>query len=140
MEDKEILETAIEGEIESYEFYERLVDAFEDVKNIAHALAKEERKHREMLESIYKKRYGEFVRRAGFYIYPELIPDRSLLSGSPDRRELISVAISAEGKAKDFYEHSYEETKEEIFMELARMEEKHRERLQSWYARSYPLS
>jgi len=67
MDDKEILEMAIEGEMESYEFYEKLVDAFEDVRDIVHALAKEEREHREILELRHKKSHGEFVRR-GLYL------------------------------------------------------------------------
>lgn len=139
MEDQEILEMAIHGEIESYEFYERVAEVLEDVRKNAVALAKEERKHKEMLETAYSKKYGNFVRKDNFYVYPELKPDASLFSSNPNRREILSIAISAEQKARDFYERSYEETHESMFSKLAEMEEGHREKIQRWYLSHYPL-
>ena len=54
MDEREILETVIYGEISSYEFYKQAGATFdEEVKKTFSELAEAEKKHRNWLEMIY---------------------------------------------------------------------------------------
>ncbi len=131
-----ILLSAIEEELEAYEYYRDLSQTLpgSDVKAVFTALAKEELGHRDQLQGILdKKQFPEFEIQDQF---PRKDPAASQrLSMIMKPQDGIALAIRKEDNAMRDYLHMSQLTSDpllkNLFEKLARMEQSHRERLES---------
>jgi len=137
---KEILEMAINNEVEAYEFYKQAVAKSKDtnLKSIFTELAEEELKHKKTLEGFLRNEELELKFHVGGPDYkiaetielPKLSPDMSFADG-------VALAIKKEQEARDMYLQFAAASKDEItkvtFLELAKMELGHKVKLEELY-------
>lgn len=133
---KEIIDFAIENEIEAYEFYK---DAAEKIKNqqlkeVFKDLAKEELEHKKFLQDFLDKGVNEIKLDAGTdYKIAETI-DKPVLSIDMDFSDAIALAIKNEEEAMDMYSNlakaCLDEEEKELFLDLVEMERMHKTRLE----------
>lgn len=130
-----LLQSAIEDELEAYEYYTGLSQSMKDeeLRSIFAALAKEELQHRDLLQELLdKKQYPEFDIQTEFpQDNEEPLPTLSNLMKPQDG---IALAISKEDEAmRDylFMASIVKDNKQKKILEnLAHMEKGHKERLQ----------
>jgi len=145
MEIEQLLSTAIEREIEAYEFYQNVYERVDDVtvKEVFEQLAEEEQGHREMLEQ-FKHDPTKMMK-----IQPP--PDYKVaeatelpkLSIDMKPADAIALAMKKEQQAVEFYralgESASDESVKKIFESLTNMELGHKHRLENVFVNiGYP--
>ena len=136
---KEILESAVRNEVEAYEFYKGAAEkvAEENLKSTFEDLAKEELKHKALLEG-YLKEPPEALKfdETKDYKVAETMDERSL-STDMEFKDAIALAMKREEEAMDMYQQfadsSEDPAQKETFEELAKMEQGHKTRLEEIY-------
>jgi rubrerythrin len=136
---KKIISQAIEREAEAYKFYSSVSDKVKDknLKNIFNGLAKDEQKHRRMLEEFLAKTPQKlhFSESKDYKIVdalptPPLTVDTKPIEG-------IVIAIKNELEAMQMYTQlanaSTDSEMKNIFLEFASMERGHKSNLEDIY-------
>lgn len=139
MDYKQILEMAIENEVEAYEFYSAVAakDLEPSVKRIFAELAEEEAKHRELLAGYFNNPEKPLkFKQANDYKVAENV-DKPRLSVAIKPVDAFALAMKREEEAMDLYYYfadaSETEEQKAIFLELAKMEQGHKTRLEDLY-------
>lgn len=137
---KDIIDYAIESEIESYEFYR---DAALKVKNqilkeLFQELAEEELDHKKFLEKFIADGLEEIeLDEFNDYKISDTIEDEQKLSIDMDFSEAVALAIKREEEAMDRYAKlaaaCLEEDKKKVFLDLKKMEQMHKAKLEDVY-------
>ncbi|HOY30555.1 MAG TPA: ferritin family protein [Bacteroidales bacterium] len=136
---KQILSQAILNEIEAYEFYKSAAEksANASLKEIFSELAEEENKHKIMLEAFLNSNVTvlNFHTTADYKVsesveLPKLTPDMSFTDG-------LALAMKKEEEAMVMYQKfadaSSSEEQKHAFIQLAKMEQGHKARLEELY-------
>jgi len=136
---KEILKTAINNEVEAYEFYTNasLKSVNQILKDIFRELAEEELKHKKLLEGFLKDNSLKmnFKTDADYKIsesveLPKLTKEMSFSDG-------IALAMKKEEEAMMMYQKFADATADKdqknTFLQLAKMEKTHKTRLEDMY-------
>ena len=136
---KEVITFAIRKEAEAYNLYTTYSQLVKNpgTKVMFQELAKEEQKHREMLQRVEKKDVSEYklkkipdMRISDFVDEQEFSPDMDYASA-------LRLAIKREESSLRLYNHLTEGTEnpelEKLFSALAQEESKHKLRLESEY-------
>ncbi|MDX9695197.1 MAG: ferritin family protein [Bacteroidales bacterium] len=136
---KEILATAINNEVEAYEFYTSasLKSVNPSLKDIFKELADEEQKHKRLLEGFLKDNSLKmnFATGADYKIsesveLPKLTKEMSFSDG-------IALAMKKEEEAMEMYQKFADATtdhdQKNTFLQLAKMEKTHKTRLEDMY-------
>lgn len=136
---EDILSTAVNNEVEAYEFYKAAAEKISDssLKSVFSDLAKEELKHKVLLEG-YLKNEGKKLKfdETKDYKVSETVEEKPL---STDMKfvDAIALAMKKEEEAMNMYnqfaESSEDEAQREAFLELAKMELGHKARLEEIY-------
>ncbi len=136
---KEIITFAIRKEAEAYNLYTTYSQLAKspDAKLMFQELAKEEQKHREVLEGVEKKDVSEYKLEE----IPDLkigdFVDEEEFSSDMDYASALRLAIKREENALKLYNHMAEGTDDpelkKLFSALAQEESKHKLRLESEY-------
>ncbi len=136
---KEIINFAIEKEIKAFDFYTNAKKAvkFSGAKDLFSDLAKEEVKHRKMLEKINLKK----IAQATIKKVPDLKISTYLADAEfkPDMpyADILRIAIKMEERALKLYtqmnKSNQDETLNKLFTFLANEEAKHKLRLEKIY-------
>ena len=139
MDHKQILEMAIEREVEAYEFYSAVaakdLDPF--LKKLFTELAEEEADHKKILEAFIKNPEKPLhFKQTKDYKVAETV-DEPALSIAMKPADALALAMKREEEAMDLYnefaEASETEEQKAIFIELAKMEQGHKTRLEDLY-------
>jgi rubrerythrin len=139
MDHKQILEMAIEREVEAYEFYSAVaakdLDPF--LKKLFTELAEEEADHKKILEAFIKNPEKPLhFKQTKDYKVAETV-DKPALSIAMKPADALALAMKREEEAMDLYnefaEASETEEQKAIFIELAKMEQGHKTRLEDLY-------
>jgi len=139
---KEILATAINNELEAYEFYASAAQKSVDksLKDIFKELAGEELKHKHLLEAFLndKKLQMNFSSTSDYKIsesveLPKLTSNMSFVDG-------IALAMKKEEEAMVMYQRfadaSTDQDQKNTFLQLAKMEKTHKIKLEDLYTNS----
>lgn len=139
MDYKEILEMAIDSEVEAYEFYTAAAakDLDPSLKKIFTELAEEEADHKRILEAFFKNPEKPLkFKETPDYKVAETV-DKPALSVSMKPADALALAMKREEEAMDLYNvfarASDTEEQKAIFLELAKMEQGHKTRLEAMY-------
>lgn len=136
---KDIIKFAIQNEIEAYCFYEDAASKITDqnLKETFEELAVEEHKHRKFLEDflesgLEKMSFNEIV---DYHISESV--DSVKLTTELKFVDAITIAMKKEEDAMHMYqklaEASTDEDQKELFVELSKMEQMHKVRLEEIY-------
>jgi len=136
---KEILATAINNEVEAYEFYTNasLKSVNKNLKDIFRELADEELKHKKLLEGFLKDNSlkmnfstGVDYKISESVELPKLTKEMSFSDG-------IALAMKKEEEAMEMYQKFADATADQdqkkTFLQLAKMEKTHKTRLEDMY-------
>jgi len=139
MDYKQILEMAIENEIEAYEFYSSVAakDLEPSLKKLFAELAQEEANHKKILEAFFKNPEKPLqFKQTDDYKVAETV-DRPALSTSMKRADALALAMKREQEAMELYnvfaQASDTEEQKATFLELAKMEQGHKTHLENLY-------
>lgn len=134
---EEIMDFAIEKEIEAAEFYEEAskMEKFSGAKETLESFAKEERKHQNMLENFSKENVERYtvekipdLKRSDYLVELEYEPGMAYA-------DLLRLAMKREEKALKFYadfgEGADTEDHKKLFQVLAQEESKHKLKLET---------
>ena len=134
-----IIDMAIEGEVESFEFYTKVAEASANanVKKIFRELAEEEAGHKVSLERIKDKELQNFsFPAASDYGISETV-ETPKLSMEMKPADAIALAMKKEQEAMEMYEGlakaATEEEELHLFMNLAKMEQGHKAKMENLY-------
>ncbi|KPU44268.1 rubrerythrin [Oxobacter pfennigii] len=136
---KDILKLAIENEVEAYEFYDYAVSKVKDanLKSIFEKLAEEELRHKKILEGFINNEDKPLrFNRPTNYKISETVETPKF---SPDMKfaDAIGLAMKKEEETmnmyKSFADISDDDGQKNIFLELSKMEEGHKTRLEDIY-------
>ncbi|MDD3391298.1 MAG: ferritin family protein [Eubacteriales bacterium] len=136
---KDILKMAVQNEIEAYGFYKDAACKIKDpaLKDTFEELSGEEQKHKLLLEG-YLANYGQqmkFKPEADYKVAESV--EAQPLTTDMAFKDAIAIAMKKEQEAMDMYRRFAEdsETAEQkhTFMELAKMEQGHKVRLEEIY-------
>lgn len=139
MDYKQILEMAIDNEVEAYEFYSavgtKVTEPF--VKQLFTELAAEEADHKRILEAFLKKPEKPLhFKQSQDYKVAENI-DKPALNMTMKPVDALALAVKREEEAMDLYnlfaKASETEEQKAVFLELAKMEQGHKTRLEDLY-------
>lgn len=137
---EEILKKAIYGEIEAMNFYKGVAEKVENksVKDELLKLSNQEKKHKEMLEKRYFKKFGKnFVPEGGLVFNPDLNAEKYHIDNQTVALQVVSIAIQAEEDAINFYSDELKNAEDEedrkLLEELIKMEKRHKKKLQEEY-------
>lgn len=136
---REIIEFAIDNEIETYEFYKEAVKKVSDsylVKTFEN-LADEELEHKEFLKDFLNSDKNELtLSKPTDYHIAETV-DAPKLTTDMTFKEAIQLAMKKEEESMEMYKHLSEKAEDEesknIFRELVTMEEMHKVKLEKIY-------
>jgi len=137
-----IMDMAIAGEVEAYQFYldvaNRVADA--SLKNLFGDFATEEKGHEEMLKNIKEKEVQSFsFMGAHDYKVSETV-DLPKLSLEMKPADAIALAMKKEEEAMKMYNGLAAATsdpeKQKIFASLAKMEEGHKAKMEGLYTQT----
>lgn len=135
---REILNNAIQGEIEAHQFYRKVADTVEDayLRDMFHSLADEEDKHRKILEG-FRDKDGmaiHFARTPDFHV-SETVDAPEQLSIEMKPADAIALAMKKEELAMRHYtklaEACTDPDQQTVFRELAVMEQGHKTKLEN---------
>lgn len=135
----QIINTAIDREVEAYTFYKSVADKVKDksLKKLFDELAGDEKKHREMLQNLATKDAKQIhfspskdYKVSDTLASPPLTPDLKPIDG-------LVLAIRKELDAMQMYsrlaETAADTAEKSLFTELANMERGHKARLEDIY-------
>lgn len=137
----DILKEAIAIEIYGKEYYSIFAEVVEDenAKSMFGRLAKEEGKHREIVEKEYRKLSGKAVdlgvldeesRAKARHIFPESLEAMSIT----ETKDVLKLGIRTEERSIELYSMGAQETKDssskELFLKLVQFEEGHKQTLE----------
>ena len=136
---KDIIEFAVEREIEAYEFYRDAQNKVkpENLRDLFKELAEEELEHRDFLRDFLKTDVEEIKldEFSDFKISETL--DKPVLSVEMDFSDAIALAIKNEEEAMLMYEGlakaCLDEKEKDLFLGLMNMEQMHKARLEEVY-------
>lgn len=139
MDYQEILKMAIANEVEAYEFYSAVAEKNLEpqLKNLFAELAAEEFDHRKILEAFFNNPEKPLkFKKVDDYKVSETVAG-SALSIEMKPVDAITLAMKKEEEAmnayNEFARNSVNADQEAIFLELAKMEQGHKVRLESIY-------
>jgi rubrerythrin len=133
----EILKIGIATEINGYNFYTEFAERVtrQETKNKIKTLAGDEKKHREILENIYREYFNtepSDIPGKGMGVFMKALKDRKL-TVDISAPGLLDIAIEAESASHDFYaegaDAAADEKVKEVFNRLAEEENSHFELL-----------
>ena len=135
---REILDTAIEGEIEAHRFYQEVADKVDNsyLKDMFREFAREEQKHRRILEGFREKPTMaiHFAGAADYHV-SETVEATPALSMEMKPADAIALAMKKEEAAMKHYtrlaEACDDDDQKAVFHELAAMERGHKARMES---------
>jgi rubrerythrin len=135
---KNIIQMAVENEIEAYDFYtavgEKVADS--NLKAIFKSLADEEKKHRNFLQGLLAQAKPMAFDETKDYKISETV-DKPKLSMSMKPSDAIALAMKNEEEAMNMYSDlgkvSVGKEQKEMFESLARMEQGHKVKLEGMY-------
>jgi rubrerythrin len=136
---RKILETAINNEMEAYEFYSNIAQKARDteLKSIFSELANEEMRHKLQLESLLKNESRLVRFKSGMLREITETEDLPILNSEMCFADGVALAMKKEEEAMTMYqqfaEASVDETQKNIFLQLSIMEQRHRDRLECIY-------
>jgi len=136
---KEILKMAVENEVEAHEFYKDAAEKVENnvLKSTFTELAEEEKKHEHILKSYFEKSADamKFDETKDYHIAETV--EKQPLTTSMSFKDAIALAMKKEQEAMEMYqqfaEASEEDTQKQTFLELVKMEQGHKTRLEDIY-------
>lgn len=134
-----IIDFAIDTEIDSYDFYKEAINKTDDLqaKIIFGNLAEEELRHKEFLEKLLKDdSYSfEFEQFTDYKISEDI--HKNNYSDKIDLKEAIEIAIKKEEEAMYMYkalsDDSVNKEVKDIFLDLSKMEQMHKVKLEEIY-------
>lgn len=134
---RQILDTAIEGEIEAHDFYQQVAEKVQDgyLKKMFLSFADEELKHRRLLEAFRKDeaKMIHFAHVSDFKL-AETMEDQ-VLSINMKPADAIALAMKKEEAAMKHYQAladaSNDAEQKNIFLELAEMERGHKAKMET---------
>ncbi len=137
---KDILEMAVENEVEAHEFYKAAAEKIQDknLKKTFEDLAEEETKHKVLLEGYLNNdmKTMKFKENKDFQL-SETVEEKTL-STDMSFKDAIALAMKKEEEAMNMYrqfaEASEEEKQKATFEELVKMEQQHKTRLEDIYS------
>lgn len=136
---KAIVEIAVGNEEEAYEFYKNAAQKTKDSSliSIFNELAKEELKHKALLQGYLNDDFNGMVFKEGpDYKIAESLPLPELTSDMKFT-DAIVLAMKKEQQAMDMYKSfadaSVDQNQKDMFIELAKMEQGHKTRLEDIY-------
>lgn len=136
---QEIINFAVENEIEAFKFYSDVAKKVEDknLKETFEDLAREEEKHKVYLKDFLEGKLSEMnIEDVADYGIAESV-DEPKLSTEMAFSDAIALAMKKEQSAKEMYEKlaNIADTEEQknLFEELAKMEKMHKVRLEDIY-------
>lgn len=135
---REILDAAIQGEIEAFNFYQEVAGKVENryLKDMFREFAAEEQKHRQILEG-FRKKPDMAIHFAGAadYRVSESVDASGTLSSEMKPADAIALAMKKEEAAMQHYtqlaEACSDEEQKAVFLELAAMERGHKAKMES---------
>ena len=135
---QQILDAAIQGEIEAYRFYQQVAEKVADrfLKEMFLEFAGEEQKHRQILEG-FRKRSDMAIHFAQVpdYHVSETVEVSETLSMEMKPADAIALAMKKEERAMRHYtqlaEACDDEAQQKVFLELAAMERGHKARMEN---------
>jgi len=136
---KEVITFAIRKEAEAYNLYTTYSQLVKNpgTKVMFQELAKEEQKHREMLQRVEKKDVSEYELKKIPDMKISDFVDEQEFSPDMDYASALRLAIKREENSLRLYNHLTEGTEnpelEKLFSALAQEESKHKLRLESEY-------
>jgi len=136
---KEVITFAIRKEAEAYNLYTTYSQLVKNpgTKVMFQELAKEEQKHREMLQRVEKKDVSEYELKKIPDMKISDFVDEQEFSPDMDYASALRLAIKREESSLRLYNHLTEGTEnpelEKLFSALAQEESKHKLRLESEY-------
>jgi rubrerythrin len=139
---RKILETAINNEMEAYEFYSNIAQKAQDpeLKTIFSELANEEMRHKIQLESLLKKDSKILNFKEDLLKEFSQSDDISKFNAEMCFADGVALAMKKEEEAmlmyQNFSEASVDEIQKKIFEELSIMEQRHKDRLECIYTNS----
>ena len=133
-----VMDSAIQGEIEAYQFYKQVADKVADkfLKNMFHEFAAEEQKHRAILEGFREKANMaiHFAHVADYHV-SETVEVSENLSMEMKPADAIALAMKNEEAAMQHYtrlaEACGDASQKKVFLELATMERGHKAKMES---------
>lgn len=136
---KKILAFAVENEVEAYEFYKGVAEKTQDanLKQIFEELASEEKGHEQLLQGFLATGANPliFVETADYKVAETI--DKPKLSLEMKPVDAIALAMKNEAEAMEMYqklaENSTDADQKEMFLNLAKMEQGHKTRLEDLY-------
>jgi rubrerythrin len=137
---KEILEMAVENEVDARDFYKGAAEKVQDknLKKTFEDLAKEESKHKALLQGYLENdmQNMKFKENKDFQL-SETVEEKTL-STDMSFKDAIALAMKKEEEAMNMYrqfaEASEGEEQKETFRELVKMEQQHKTRLEDIYS------
>lgn len=135
---KKIIASAVENEIEAFNFYSSAAEKVADltIKAIFRDLAAEEQKHQEFLQGLLTQSQQMSFDAAQDYKVAESI-DKPALSIWMKPSDAIGLAMKNEEEAMAMYAElarvSAEGTQRDMFASLSRMEQGHKVKLEAMY-------
>ncbi len=136
---KAILTIAVGNEVEAYEFYKDVAGKTSDanLKSTFNELAEEELKHKQLLEGYLKNdlKTMKFNETKDYKITESLpLPE---LSTEMKYTDALVLAMKKEQEAMEMYQKfadaSIEDEQKNVFIELSKMEQRHKTRLEDIY-------
>jgi rubrerythrin len=135
---KNIIQMAVENEIEAYDFYTAVGERVKDpnLKPIFKALADEEKKHRNFLQGLLSQAKPMSFDETKDYKVSETV-DKPKLSVSMKPADAIALAMKNEEEAMNMYadlaKFSLDKDQKDMFESLSRMEQGHKVKLEGMY-------
>ncbi len=141
-EARKIIIGAIDDEVEAYTYYKNVEEKVKDpaLKKLFEELAAEETQHRELLETFLMKDPAEFRWKASKdYKVADTLQTPKLTEDLTPKDGIV-IAIKKEQLAMDMYNElaalSPDAEQEQLFTQLANMEESHKARLEDLYTQT----
>lgn len=140
---KEILNMAVANEVEAYEFYRDAAVKMKDpaMKKTFEELADEEAGHKALLEGYLCNEMKEmkFIEEKDYKV-AETVESTEVLSTDMAFKDAVVLAMKKEQEAMEMYRRfadaSEEAKQKETFLELVKMEQGHKARLEEIYTQT----
>lgn len=136
---KHILQIAVDNEVESYDFYKSAIEKVKEnsSKDMFAELAEEEMKHKMILEGFINNETKPLkFKQVKDYKISETV-DSPRLSVEMKFADAIALAMKKEEESMHLYHElasfSMDEKQKNVFLELAKMEQGHKTRLEALY-------
>lgn len=134
---RQILDAAIEGEIEANLFYQQVAEKVQDdyLKQMFFDLAREELRHQRILEAFRKdeSKAIHFVRAADYHLAETMADQPLTMDMKP--ADAIALAVKKEEAAMKHYldlsRASTDDAQKQVFEELAAMEQGHKAKMEA---------